>query len=706
MPTRSRAAAFVTGMVSCLLMPRSADAQPYAWVIATPRSTPAPVELVVHNLASGERIPVATPPAGVDLTIGTLSQDGADYFVSTSAGVARFRTDTRQFEELFGRGTSVVLAASSGKIHVLDSGVHAILDRATGAVLSQRNVAQRFTIVLSRNGNTRFEIEQVTGAPTAVVRAYDEQTNVLLWETSIAGSLSGATAHANVATDHDLVIGVAHDAVRQLAILSTDTGAERGRLDLAAEHLACCRGNTVYASLAVSDALRLVAIDLSSLTSAVVHEIPASVGYNFAGEVMVAPDGSTAYWITTSGITPSFWTASYRAVNLATGDVEILGSLSYFDRLTRSIALLPALPCRFDLPTTASIGPAGGVVEIPVTPIGTCDPWTVSVPIYRGLLNSGPHDGPATFGIVVPANAGGTPRSVDVTALNHTIRIAQAAAAPSTPAARVAVRDRRATLSWTISPGAAPLEFVVRGAAQGGTPNVLATLPAATRTWTSDPLPAGSYELEIVARNSAGDSAPSNRVRFSVGVDTAAEAPLNLAATVRDDVVSLNWSAPAGGPGPAGYVVEAAAGASSVFAPVLQVDSPEAFAQRVPAGTWQVRVRALTTAGAGLPSNVVSVTTSPCTMPPSAPTSLQVMTIADTVTLAWTPPAAGGAEQYVIEGGPANTPAARVQIAISGAAPLYEVRAPYGVYSIRVRARNACGDSAPSNEAFAWTFAP
>jgi hypothetical protein len=86
--------------------------------------------------------------------------------------------------------------------------------------------------------------------------------------------------------------------------------------------------------------------------------------------------------------------------------------------------------------------------------------------------------------------------------------------------------------------------------------------------------------------------------------------------------------------------------------------------------------------------------------PPATPANLTATVVGSTVTLNWSPPAAGGAvTSYVLEAG--FTPGASNVVVFdtgSAAASLTASGVPSGVYYVRVRARNASGSSAPSNE--------
>jgi hypothetical protein len=255
----------------------------------------------------------------------------------------------------------------------------------------------------------------------------------------------------------------------------------------------------------------------------------------------------------------------------------------------------------------------------------------------------------------------------------------------------------RIVLAWQPeASGAVPSTFEIRGALRGGSLQQIATVDGTAREWISGPLPRGSYTLGVVARNYVGTSDPA---RADVGIQemAAPDAPTNLVASSGDDVTRIIWQSGASGPAPSGYIVEGAPAGSTAFVAVAQTVLPEFFT-RVPIGTWQARVRALTDAGSSPPSNVVSITSRLCTTAPGAPFDLATVTGGTVVTLQWREPSTGVPAEYVMEVGsyPGLTDLGRFTMPASRAA--IQLTAPRGVYVARVRARNTCGESAASNE--------
>jgi hypothetical protein len=78
------------------------------------------------------------------------------------------------------------------------------------------------------------------------------------------------------------------------------------------------------------------------------------------------------------------------------------------------------------------------------------------------------------------------------------------------------------------------------------------------------------------------------------------------------------------------------------------------------------------------------------------------MPVAGIVTLRWNAPASGGVEQYIVEGTMTASFDPTVQLVVDGSQRVFESPVPGGIYYARVRARNACGESAPTNEVIAY----
>lgn len=248
------------------------------------------------------------------------------------------------------------------------------------------------------------------------------------------------------------------------------------------------------------------------------------------------------------------------------------------------------------------------------------------------------------------------------------------------------------------SRGVVPSGFEIHGAVAGQPLGGVARVAGDQRRWTSPPLPPGTYEVELVATNPVGRGAPSNRVAMSVGEPRAPAAPVSVTPDIIDDVLRLSWGPPSGGPVPAGYLIEAASQAGPAFSTVARVFDTEWRVSHVPAGAWLARVRAFTSGGVGPPSAAVDIRPSECLAAPSAPAGFAGLATQRVVTLQWSPPLYGSAGEYVIEAGSGPGLANLARLGTGGPAPFWQSAVPPGAYYLRIRARNACGESGPSNE--------
>jgi hypothetical protein len=193
----------------------------------------------------------------------------------------------------------------------------------------------------------------------------------------------------------------------------------------------------------------------------------------------------------------------------------------------------------------------------------------------------------------------------------------------------------------------------------------------------------------------------ANAALHSLRIGTRAlSAPLTLTSAVAGNTVTLSWTAPAGAV--SAYVLEAGSGTG--LADLANLSTGNALttfvATSVPAGTYYVRVRAVdSTSAAGPPSNeVVVVVGGGGCVAPGAPTGLTItINSGGAVGLQWNA-AAGAPTNYVLEAGSAAGLANLANADVGPATTFATTGVGAGTYYVRVRARNACGTSAPSNE--------
>jgi hypothetical protein len=180
-------------------------------------------------------------------------------------------------------------------------------------------------------------------------------------------------------------------------------------------------------------------------------------------------------------------------------------------------------------------------------------------------------------------------------------------------------------------------------------------------------------------------------------------APTSLTTTSSGTSVTLTWSAPLTGDPVQSYIIEA--GAASGLANLANISTGSTAttfsASGVGNGTYYVRVRASNSAGISPPSNeaILVLGSTGCTAAPGPPGSLSGSASANgTIVLTWT--AAGGAPtSYVIEAGTASGLSNLANSDLGGTALTFIANnIGSGTYYVRVRAKNACGLSGPSNE--------
>jgi hypothetical protein len=174
-----------------------------------------------------------------------------------------------------------------------------------------------------------------------------------------------------------------------------------------------------------------------------------------------------------------------------------------------------------------------------------------------------------------------------------------------------------------------------------------------------------------------------------------AGAPISLRARVAGTVASLSWAPPAGVDSTA-YVVEVGTAPGAANLGRFVVGTPSVSGALAP-GIYYVRVRAVASGVEGQPSSEVVLTVPAAPVAPAAPVSLLGSFQAGRIRLAWTS-SGGNAESFVIEAGlsPGQSNVVTFDTGVLDTA--FSAPAPAGTYYVRIRARNAFGASAPSNE--------
>ncbi len=174
------------------------------------------------------------------------------------------------------------------------------------------------------------------------------------------------------------------------------------------------------------------------------------------------------------------------------------------------------------------------------------------------------------------------------------------------------------------------------------------------------------------------------------------DAPEGFQAAVADNAVSLRWSAPASGPSPTGYVIEAGSAPDTANLLQLPLGAVTSFDASAPTGTYYVRVKSTNAYGAGAPTASLRVDAG-CVTPPGPPLGLQGQIAGSSVTLAWQR-GTGNVARYVLEAGSAAGLRNIASLSLAPAPTTFAAAATPGTYFVRVRAANSCGVGPPSTE--------
>lgn len=171
--------------------------------------------------------------------------------------------------------------------------------------------------------------------------------------------------------------------------------------------------------------------------------------------------------------------------------------------------------------------------------------------------------------------------------------------------------------------------------------------------------------------------------------------PANLRSAVVGDLVTLSW-APGDALSPSAYQLDVAVAGT----PIGPFTVPGSNVQtRVAPGIYDVRVRALIDGVAGLPSATVRLVVPDPPVPPPAPTQLAASVAGGIVTLSWAAgTGAANVTSFVIEAGSQGGSANLGAFGTGVVDTTFSALVPSGTYYVRLRAANAHGLSAASNE--------
>jgi fibronectin type III domain protein len=254
---------------------------------------------------------------------------------------------------------------------------------------------------------------------------------------------------------------------------------------------------------------------------------------------------------------------------------------------------------------------------------------------------------------------------------------------------------------------AATCAAIIAAACGGGRSN-----PASPSAQPAAPVASGfgTLTVQTTARcfQFVGDPACFSAARVTAGRVSASAvptAPTLLPPTVSGSTVTLNWLAPEITDSATNFIIEAGStpGASNLANFSTGSAATTYTAVGVGPGSYYVRVRASNNDGRSAPSNEVLLVVGGggggCTTAPGAPGGLTLVSnIGSTVVLSWTA-ASGSPTTYIVEAGSASGLSDLANSDLGGTSTtLTATNVGAGTYYVRIRARNACGTGAPSNE--------
>jgi hypothetical protein len=202
----------------------------------------------------------------------------------------------------------------------------------------------------------------------------------------------------------------------------------------------------------------------------------------------------------------------------------------------------------------------------------------------------------------------------------------------------------------------------------------------------------GTDRFTYRSRNATGYSNYAS-VTLTVGVPSGPLPPSLLRVTaLNGNLLTLQWTPPAVGPAPSGYVIEGGTAAGETATRIL-VDHVPTFTCEAPTGTLYLRVSTRVGLTQSDPSNEIQALVN-VLAPPSAPENLLTMVNDTSVALTWRNTFTGGAPRSIVL---SVTGALNATIPVGLTDSIAFSGVPAGTYTVMIRAVNLAGsaDSAP-----------
>lgn len=628
---------------------------------------------LTHLATDGQRLYMA----GDFERVGAVERDGVAALDAATAALDPWTTAPLQAVPLeYGTGGLLMSRASSaGRVA---RRYLAALDRATGEVTAW-----------NPNDPSRVQANAPTAAPVSALAA---DADWVYFATDVTGELLRARRTTGVVdTTWRLAVTTAAGGVARITSLAVDGGVL-----FAGGEFASVTGPTI----GTQPRTGLFAVDIAGPVLrpwTPSFEGPAGVplvrallplaGRLFVGGAFSVVNGQSRSAfvgvdvVNAQAITPEMFTQpDTRITDMATDGSQVFVSGAAF-----GASLVGAIP----FPSSPSLTPF--TVPSGLQPVGAA--------YLGGRLYAGREFDPTTG--LVTSNQTVWPRAVaagtGLVVLRDTGAVefypAVAGAAPVAPTGLSAtVTGSLVTFTWQWSDpdavGRPPTSYVLQAGTAAGITNLAQLDTRSTDTTFSVSAPDGVYSTRVLAKNSFGQSEPSNEVVVRVGQACTAvpSAPGTVTATVEGTTVRLQWTTAAGA---TRYRVEAGRSSGLSDAAVIDAGTATSLTGTAAPATYYLRVRGVNSCGTGpaTPEAVVVVGALP-----GVPRNLTATVSGGrTVSLAWAAPASGATPaSYRLEAGraPGASDAAVLTVAGTG---FVATAVPPGTYFVRVRAVTASG---------------